>query len=192
MLDLTNAVLLPIDMQKGFDQASWPKRWNSNVDHNGLKVLAAWRKQNHTIVHVQHNSVIAGSTLHPENEGNSFRTGFTPHKGEKLVTKSVNSAFIGTDLDIHLRRINAKSIVTFGISTDMCVSTIIRMGSNMGWRMILIEDACDCFEQKNSDGQIISARAMHQAHIATLGVEFCKVITTEQLLTHITNSASTK
>ena len=63
-----------------------------------------------------------------------------------MVTKSVNSAFIGTDLDLQLKRLGAKHVVAFGISTDMCVSTTIRTGANMGWDMILVPDACDCFD----------------------------------------------
>jgi nicotinamidase-related amidase len=185
MIDLTGAVLLPIDMQRGFDQTSWPKRWNKNVDENGLRILAAWRKAKRPIIHVQHNSVIKGSTLNPDNIGNHFRPGFEPQKGEGHITKSVNSAFIGTELDLQLRRLGAKSIVTFGISTDMCVSTTIRTGANMGWPMILVEDACDCFEQKSSTGELISANAMHEAHVATLRVEFCQVVTTPEVLARI-------
>lgn len=182
MLDLTNTVLLPIDMQKGFDEASWPKRWNDKAEDNGRALLSAWRKANRAIVHVRHDSVEQGSTLSPAHRGNAHREGFLPLVGEKLVSKSVNSAFIGTDLDLHLRRIEAKTIVTFGISTDMCVSTTIRMGANMGWKMILLEDACDCFELPASDGSIIPARQMHEAHVATLRAEFCKVVTTKELL----------
>ena len=182
MIDLTNAVLLPIDMQKGFDEPSWPKRWNGNAEDNGRALLAAWRKAGRTVVHIRHDSAVEGSTLSPAHRGNQLREGFAPSASEKLITKSVNSAFIGTDLDLHLRRIGAKSIITFGISTDMCVSTTIRMGANMGWPMILVEDACDCFELAASDGSIIPARQMHEAHVATLRTEFCKVVTTGQLL----------
>ena len=34
-LDLDRTVLLPIDMQQGFDAPSWPRRWNSAMDANG-------------------------------------------------------------------------------------------------------------------------------------------------------------
>jgi nicotinamidase-related amidase len=185
MIDLQNAVLLPIDMQQGFDQATWPNRWNGHVDENGLKVLEGWRKAKLPIIHVQHNSVMKGSTLNPDNIGNNFRQGFEPLSGEGHIIKSVNSAFIGTELDLQLRRLGVKSVVTFGISTDMCVSTTIRTGANMGWPMVLVEDACDCFDQKDSDGAVITARAMHDAHVATLRVEFCKVVMTNELLSSL-------
>lgn len=182
MLDLTDAILLPIDMQRAFDAKPWPQRWNTDADQNGRTLLGAWRKAGRTIVHVRHDSVVPGSSLGPAHEGSRFRPGFEPLEGERVVSKSVNSAFIGTDLDLHLRRIGAKSIITFGIATDMCVSTTVRMGANMGWPMILVEDACDCFDLPKGDGTIIPARQIHEAHVATLGFEFCKVVTAAELM----------
>jgi nicotinamidase-related amidase len=182
-LDLEGAVLLPVDMQRGFDLPSrWPRRWNENSDARGTALLAAWRKAQRPLIHVRHDSVEPGSTLRPGQEGNDFRAGFEPLPGEALVSKSVNSAFIGTDLDLKLRRLGARSVVTFGISTDMCVSTTIRTGANMGWRMVLVADACDCFDLPDGQGGTIPAASIHAAHVATLGFEFCTVVTTEGLL----------
>lgn len=42
----SDAVLLPIDMQCGFDLAPWPKRWNTAYDQNGLALLDAWLAKN--------------------------------------------------------------------------------------------------------------------------------------------------
>ncbi|HSR00628.1 MAG TPA: isochorismatase family protein, partial [Sphingomicrobium sp.] len=106
--DLDRAVLLPIDMQRAFDAPPWPRRWNDQVDANGLALLAAWREAGRTIIHVRHDSAHPNSSLAPGAPGNSFRAGFEPIEGEALVTKSVNSAFIGTDLDLRLKRLNAK------------------------------------------------------------------------------------
>jgi nicotinamidase-related amidase len=189
MLDLTNAVLLPIDMQRAFDAKPWPNRWNKDIDTNGRAVLDAWRQSGRHVVHARHDSVQPGSTLAAGQIGNQFRNGFEPLPGERVVSKSVNSAFIATDLDLHLRRIGAKTIVTFGISTDMCVSTTIRTGSNMGWSMILVEDACDCFDlpqrTPQRTGVTIPAQQVHDVHVATLGFEFCKVVTTAELLAQL-------
>ncbi|MGO4619908.1 isochorismatase family protein [Ensifer sp. 2YAB10] len=173
-----NAVLLPIDMQQAFDSAPWPRRWNADIDRNGLALLAAWRAAGRPVIHVRHDSVMPGSTLAPGASGNAFRPGFEPQAGEPLVTKSVNAAFIGTDLDLRLRRLGVDTVVAFGISTDMCVSTSVRVGANLGYRMILVEDACDCFDQPDGDGTEIPARDVHRAHVATLRAEFAEVTTT--------------
>lgn len=175
-------VLLPIDMQTAFDAPPWPRRWNAAVDINGLALLAAWRRAGRPIVHVRHDSVEPGSTLRPERPGNAFRPGFAPAVGEALVTKSVNAAFIGTDLDLRLRRLGATGVVVFGISTDMCVSTTTRVGANLGWPMLLVEDACDCFDLPDGKGGTIAAEAIHAAHVATLRAEFATVATTAEVV----------
>jgi nicotinamidase-related amidase len=189
MLNLRDCVLLPVDMQMAFDHPVWPTRWNSKVDHNGLALLDAWRRKRWPIIHVRHDSVEAGSTLRSDQPGNAFRPGFGPQGHETLIKKSVNSAFIGTDLDLQLRRLGAKSVLAFGITTDMCVSTTVRVGANMGWSMLLAEDACDCCELRGGDGEVIAASTVHAVHVATLGAEFCKVVTTMQILDAVSQSS---
>ena len=181
-LDLNSAVLLPIDMQQAFDDPRWPRRWNEDVDANGLALIRHWRDSGRPIIHVRHDSVVEGGTLHPDGPGNQFRPGFGPAGEEALVSKSVNSAFIGTDLDLRLRRLGAKHVIAFGISTDMCVSTTIRTGANMGWDMVLVDDASDCFDLPDGNGGTIPAEAIQAAHVATLGFEFCRVMKTRELL----------
>lgn len=180
-IDLSRAVLLPIDMQRAFDGPDWPRRWNPQADANGLALLAAWRDSGRPIIHVRHDSVQPGSSLAPGQPGNAFRPGFDPLPDEALVTKSVNSAFIGTDLDLRLKRLGAKHVVTFGISTDMCVSTTVRTGANMGWDMILVADASDCFDLPDGLGGTIPAAEVQRSHVATLAFEFCRVMSTAEL-----------
>jgi nicotinamidase-related amidase len=180
-IDLDHAALLPIDMQRGFDEPGWPRRWNDAMDANGLALLDEWRSVGRPIIHVRHDSIEPGSSLTPGTAGNAFRAGFGPQGDEPLVTKSVNSAFIGTDLDLQLKRLGARHIVAFGISTDMCVSTTIRTGANMGWDMILVPDACDCFDLPDGQGGTISAEEVQRVHVATLAFEFCRVVSTAEL-----------
>lgn len=177
--------LILVDMQQAFDAAPWPKRWNDKVDANGLAVLSVWRAAGRPLFHVRHDSVEEGSSLRPGSPGNAFRCGFEPQPGEPLVTKSVNAAFIGTDLDLRLRRADIDTIVVFGISTDMCVSTTVRVGANMGYKVTLVEDACDCFDLADSRGERIAAVDIHRAHIATLRADFATVVTTAEILPRV-------
>lgn len=177
-------VLLPIDVQQGFDYPPWPPRNNPAMEANGRRLLDAWRRRGWPVIHIRHDSVQPESTLAPEHPGNAFRSGFEPHQGEPVVSKSVNAAFIGTDLDLRLRRLRASAIVAFGISTDMCVSTTVRVGANLGWRMIVVDDACACFDlpAANGSGAVIPADEIHRAHLATLAAEFASVVSVDKLL----------
>ncbi|MER2606607.1 MAG: cysteine hydrolase family protein [Siculibacillus sp.] len=177
MFDFDGAVLLPIDMQVAIDLPGRPARANPRLDENGLRLLALWRAKGLPIVHVRHDSVEPTSWFRPGHPGNAPRPGFEPREGEGLVTKSVNSAFIGTDLDLRLRRLGAKRVVAFGWATDMCVSTTIRTGANMGWEMVMVADACDCCDLPDPiGGGIIPAEEIHRVHVATLAADFCRVV----------------
>lgn len=183
MFDFDGAVLLPIDMQKAIDLPGRPRRGNPALDANGLKLLELWRAKGLPIVHVQHASVEPESWFRPGHEGYALRPGFEPRSGEALVVKSVNSAFIGTDLDLRLRRLGAKRVVCFGWAADMCVSTTIRTGANMGWEMVMVADACDCSDLPDALGEgIVPAEEIFRAHVATLAADFCRVVSTGELV----------
>ena len=173
------SALLVIDVQQGFDDPCWGPRNNLDAEAKGLRVLAHWREQGWPVVIVRHDSKDARSPLRPGQAGNDLKPGFEPRPGELLVSKCVNSAFIGTALESWLRERGVNAIALFGITTDQCVSTTARMASNLGFRSTVIEDACACFAQTSPDGRTLSADTLHLAHITTLNTEFARVVTTD-------------
>jgi nicotinamidase-related amidase len=177
-----NTALIPIDIQRGFDFPPWGRRDNPDMDDNGRRLLDAWRASGRTLIHVRHDSVIDGSSLHPTHPGNAFRDGFAPRDDEPVVAKSVNAAFIGTDLDLRLRRLGVTSVVVFGISTDMCVSTTARVASNLGYHTLVVADACQCFDLPDDAGGTIRAEDIARAHLATLRAEFAEVVDTDAVI----------
>jgi len=178
----SSIALIPIDVQRGFDYAPWGRRNNPQMESNGRRLLAAWRERGWPLIHVRHDSVQAGSTLRPDHPGNAFRDGFEPLAGEAVVAKSVNAAFIGTDLDLRLRRLGVDTVVVFGVSTDMCVSTTARMASNLGYRTVVVADACFCFDLDDGVGGTLAAEAISAVHLATLRAEFAQVTNASELL----------
>jgi nicotinamidase-related amidase len=176
------AALIPIDVQRGFDFPPWGRRDNPAMDDNGRRLLAAWRAAGWPLIHVRHDSVMSGSSLAPAHPGNAFRDGFEPLPGEPVVAKSVNAAFIGTDLDLRLRRLGMSTVVLFGISTDMCVSTTARVAANLGYRTIVVGDACQCFDLADGTGGAIRAEDIARVHLATLRAEFAEVLDTSTLV----------
>lgn len=176
------AVLIPIDVQQAFDHAPWPPRGNPAMEANGLRLLDAWRAAGRPVIHIRHDSVQPGSALAPGLPGNAHKPGFEPPPGEPLVTKSVNAAFIGTDLDLRLRRMGVTQVVLFGISTDMCVSTTARVAANLGYRVLVVGDACFCFDLPEADGSTIPADTVQRVHLATLRAEFAEVADTDAVI----------
>ena len=128
------------------------------------------------------SSGLSGSPFAPGTPGNALRPGFQPQGDEPLVTKSVNAAFIGTDLDLRLRRLGVDQVVLFGMTTDMCVSTSARVAANLGYRTVVVGDACACFGLEGPDGRRVGAAELQRAHLATLHAEFATVVDTDAVL----------
>jgi nicotinamidase-related amidase len=103
MLRLDNAVLLIIDVQKGLDEPAWGQRNNPLAEQNIAALLQEWRVRQRPIVHVQHLSTSPTSPLRPNYVGSQIKDSVQPHVGEPVFQKQVNSAFIGTDLELWLR-----------------------------------------------------------------------------------------
>ena len=183
-IDSRKTALLLIDMQKGFEQPGRPAL-SARPDGAASRLLDAWRRSGGAIIHVRHDSVEPLSVFAPSHPGNELREGFAPQTGEGLVVKSVNSAFIGTDLDLRLRRLGVEAIVALGMSTDMCLSTAVRMGANMGYRMVVAADACAAYDQPGLDGLLIPAAQIHAVHLATLANEFAEVAQVDEIVARL-------
>lgn len=175
------AALVAIDVQRGFDLEPSGPRNNPAMEGNGQRLLACWRALRWPVIHVRHDSVMPFSPLRPGHLGNAFKAGFEPASGEPIIAKSVNSAFIGTGFEELLWRQSASKLVVFGISTDMCVSTTVRMAANLGFDVIVAGDACHAWGQSTPDGQFLAADDIHRSHLTTLHSEFATVSTTDAI-----------
>ena len=120
--------------------------------------------------------------LRPGQPGNALKPGFEPRAGEPLIVKSVNSAFIGTDLEGRLRQMGARSLVVLGIQTNYCVASTARMAGNLGYKTYVVGDACATFPQRLLDGSEVPAKAAHDLALAELHGEFATVVATADVL----------
>ena len=105
-----------------------------------------------------------------------------PANGELLVQKRVNSAFIGTKLDRSLKERGATALVVVGFTTDHCVSSTVRMASNLGYRTIVVADGTATFERRSIDNKPVDPEIIHQIHLLSLQGEFAEVLDADMVL----------
>lgn len=182
-----DAVLVLIDLQKGFDLPYWGTRNNPAAEANIAKLLNHWRDSGSSIVHVKHNSTEQNSPLRPGQTGNEFKDNLAPHENEPVFEKQVNSAFIGTKLEQHLRDQGVSTVVIAGLTTDHCVSTSTRMASNLGFKTFLIADACATFNRTGHDGKQYNADEVHALALASLHDEFATILNTADVLKSVSD-----
>lgn len=154
---MTNPALLLIDVQQGLDDPRLGRRNNPGAEAPMAAMRAAWRKAGLPVIHVQHMSTEPGPTLRPGAPGNAIKPEVAPHPSETLFQKSVNSAFIGTGLEAHLRDHGIESLVIAGPTTDPCVSRTARMAGNLGFSVVIVEDATATFGRVTSTREVLGA-----------------------------------
>ena len=102
--------LVVVDVQQAFDDPFWGKRNNPGAEGNVARLLAAWRAADAPVIHVRHREPDPDPGWHFFHEGDpgfEFKPEAMPVGDEPVITKGVNSAFIGTDLEERLRAAGA-------------------------------------------------------------------------------------
>ena len=181
------SVLLMIDVQEGVDVLDhWGgqhgRRNNPEAETHIGQILAAWRSKQLPVFYTAHDSREADSPLQLAEPGGAFKQGLAPASGEQVFKKDVNSGFIGTSLEIALRRAGIARVVVVGFFTNMCVATTVRMAGNMGFDTYLLHDACACTNRIGPCGTDYDAELVHDMTIANLHGEFCTAIATSDAL----------
>lgn len=174
--------LIIIDVQDGLDDPYWGRRNNPDAEKNMARLLAAWRTKGRPILHVQHMSTNPNSPLRPNLPGNAIKRIVAPQGNEPVIRKTVNSAFIGTDLEDRLRAQDIQAVVIVGLTTNHCVETTARMAGNLGFTTLVVDDATATFDRTGYDGTHYPAEAVHAISLASLHGEFATVLKTDQLL----------
>lgn len=181
MLPKTTALLL-IDVQKAFDDPYWGQRNNPQAEANIAALAEAFRAQGLPVVHVCHDSRDPNSPLFPGEPGHAFKPEATPAPGEAEFHKSVHCAFVGTGLEAHLRERGIERLVIAGFTTNHCVSTTARLSCDLGFKTVVVRDACATFDLEDMDGHLVPAQALHDTGLTALHGEFAMVLPTEALL----------
>lgn len=216
--NLPTALIL-IDNQSAFCHPATLSHWGTSRSNplyevNIQALLSAFRAAKSTsqtpleIIHIFHSSTTPGSPLHPNHPGQGIRPldfALPASDGsEPVFWKSVNSAFIGTKLESHLREKGIRQIVVAGLTTDHCVSTTVRMAANLGvvdrvlgegpvkvrsdgthekdvrvekGRIVLVSDATATFGKGGFE-----AETVHKVSVASLEGEFADVMGTEEVV----------
>jgi len=169
--------LIVIDVQRAFGDASWAERNNPEAERNVARAIDAWRERGAPLIHVRHESE---GLFAPGSESAEFKPEALPLDDEPVLTKNVNSGFIGTDLEERLRAAGADTVAIVGLTTDHCVSTTVRMAANLGFETWLLEDATATYAREAPDGELIPAETMHRTAIASLHEEFAEVLATDE------------
>lgn len=192
---LNDTALLLIDVQCGVDVLShWGgangRRNNLDAEEHMARLLDGWRRIGLPVAYTQHDSRESASPLKLSEPGGAWKKGLEPAASDLVIQKDVNSGFIGTNLEIELRRRGVGRIVVVGFFTNMCVETTVRMAGNMGFDTYLVDDACATTNRVGPDGTDREPELVHDMTVANLHGEFCTAIDHIQALALLEHDAT--
>jgi nicotinamidase-related amidase len=137
---------------------------------NAALLLDNFRKEKLPVIHVRHNA----------KTGAEINKAVKPLPSEKVIPKDEVNCFIGTELTAWLKTINTDTLVICGMQTHMCVEAATRAATDMGYKCILIHDACATKDLKFND-KIIKAEDVHYSTLSTLK-NYATITSTEEYL----------
>ena len=181
--DKSTALLL-VDVQEGVNDVKYyggpsGKRNNDRAEENMRCLLNEWRRLGKQVAFTRHNSRELNSPLKLSLETGKQIECLDIHESDIVVDKDVNSGFIGTSLELELRRSGIDRLVVMGFYTNYCIETTVRMAGNLGFDTYLVHYACAAINTLGHDGTYYDADLVHNMSIASLHGEFCTAISKE-------------
>jgi nicotinamidase-related amidase len=176
--------LIVIDVQQGFAEqdATGRRRNNPQALDRIIELLAAFRAEGRPIIHIRHASAEPDSVFRPDRPGFQVIEAARELPGEPVIVKTVNSAFIGTDLEARLRQAGYGTLVICGATTNHCVETSTRMAGNLGFDAWLVRDAAWAYDRIGPDGDLHTAADIHAMTLSNLSGEFATIVTARDVI----------
>lgn len=148
------------------------------------QLLQCFREHGGHHVHIQHVAVQPGATSFLSGDRlTDIHDAATHFEGEPIVQKHYANSFRETGLLEILRGWETERAVICGMMTHMCVDATARAAGDLGFQVIVAEDACATMDLKYGD-TIIPAEYVHKAFLAALK-SYGQVMPVEQILAQL-------
>lgn len=174
--------LIVLDVQDAIDQPIWNGKNNPDYLRVIQHLLAHWRASHWPVLHVKHNEANPDSTYHTYGPWNGIKHEVAPIKGEPVIVKQQNCAFIGTELDALLKGMHADRLVLTGVVIHNSMDATVRAGKALGYSILLPSDATTAVPVTGTDGTTWDAATVQALTLAILEGEYAQVTSSEELI----------
>ena len=183
--------LLVIDIQKDyFPGGKFPLVNPEDAAKKAYELLQCFREHSGNHVHIQHISMEPDATFFIKGDSGSDIHDLVAHfEGEPIVYKHEPNSFLNTELLDLLKSWEIERVVICGMMTHMCVDATARAASDLGFEVIIAEDACATRDLKYGD-TTIPADMVHKSFLAALK-SYGRVMKTEEIIALLASEQET-
>ena len=174
--------LLVIDIQKDyFPGGKFPLVNPEEAAKKTYMLLQCFREHSGHHIHIQHISIKADATFFIKGDiGLDIHDLVAHFESEPIVYKHYPNSFRETKLLEILKEWGVERVVICGMMTHMCVDATTRAAADLGFQVLLAEDACATRDLKYED-TVIPADLVHKSFLAALK-SYGKVMKSEEIL----------
>jgi len=179
---MLKTALLVIDVQNDyFPGGKYPLVNPLEAAQKAYMILQCFREQGGYHVHIQHVSKEPGATFFISGErGTDIHDSVAHFEGEPIVYKHEPNSFLNTNLLELLRGWQIERVIITGMMTHMCVDATARAAADLGFKVIVVEDACATRDLKYGD-TTVPADLVHKAFLAALK-SYGRVMKSEEII----------
>jgi nicotinamidase-related amidase len=176
-----NTALILIDIQNDyFAGGNMELVGMENAAINARQLLNEFRNKKFLIFHIQHLSIRSDANFFiPGTNGVDINDYVKPYENEAVIIKHYPNSFRNTDLHEKLKHHNIEKLIICGAMSHMCVDSTTRAAFDLGYKCVVISDACATKDLSIHDIQV-PAKQVQGAYMAGLNGVFSKVM----LLSH--------
>ena len=174
--------LLVIDIQKDyFPGGKFPLVDPEEAAKKAYMLLQCFREHGGHHIHIQHISLKPDAAFFIKGDsGSDIHDSVAHFEDEPIVYKHYPNSFRETNLLEMLKAWEVERVVICGMMTHMCVDATARAAADLGFQVIIAEDAC-ATRDLNYDDTTIPAELVHKSFLAALK-SYGKVMKSEEIL----------
>jgi nicotinamidase-related amidase len=177
--------LLIIDIQNDYFPGGKMELVNPlNAAQKTYMLLQCFREHGGHHVHIQHVSLKPDAAFFIKGDsGTDIHDSVAHFEGEPIVYKHYPNSFRETNLLEMLKGWNIERVIICGMMTHMCVDATARAAADLGFQVMIAEDACATRDLKYGE-MIIPAEHVHKAFLAALK-SYGQVMSSDQVIAHL-------
>ena len=177
-----NTALLVIDIQNDyFPGGKFPLVKPLEAAKNAYILLQCFREHGGHHIHIQHISLEPDASFFIKGDsGSDIHDSVAHFEGEPIVYKHEPNSFLNTNLIEILQEWKTERLVITGMMTHMCVDATARAAVDLGFQVIVAEDACASRDLQYGD-TTIPADLVHKSFLAAL-TWYGKVMKSDEII----------
>jgi len=108
---------------------------------------------------------------HKNHPGSKIIGSIKPEGDDLVLVKTTSGTFSSTNLGLFLQNMGIELLFIVGVVTNMCVESTARAASDLGFDVIIIEDACAAWSPE-----------IHKNSLKSLELTYVNLMTTEEVI----------